>query len=85
MDPAGCAARRTPPHRSLERFVGIPFTHKDYLELVDWPGRIIRQAKRGYIQANFQRLSLEQDTWRTLTIEFEDRFNNWVGSERIAM
>jgi putative transposase len=29
--------------------VGIPFGLKDYLELVDWGGREIKQNKRGYI------------------------------------
>jgi len=32
--------------------VGIPFSLKDYLELVDWSGRAIRKDKRGYIPAN---------------------------------
>jgi REP element-mobilizing transposase RayT len=30
---------------------GIPFNLKDYLELVDWGGREIKQHKRGYIPA----------------------------------
>jgi len=83
------------PHGSLERFVGnqnekigIPFTHKDYLELVDWSGRIIREGKRGFIHPDsppiLQRLGLEQDAWRILTTEFENRFNHWVGSEHIV-
>ena len=28
---------------------GIPFKLKDYLELVDWAGRAIKENKRGYI------------------------------------
>ncbi len=31
---------------------GLPFTLKDYLELVDWAGREIRCGKRGYIPAS---------------------------------
>ncbi len=31
---------------------GIPFSLKDYVELVDWGGREIRLNKRGYIPAN---------------------------------
>ena len=31
---------------------GIPFSLKDYLELVDWGGREIKRNKRGYIPAN---------------------------------
>jgi hypothetical protein len=30
---------------------GIPFTLKDYLELVDWGGREVRRHKHGYIPA----------------------------------
>ena len=89
------AKHKQPLHKSLERFVGnknevigIPFTNKDYLKLVDWSGRIIREGKRGFIQSDtppiLQRLSLEQDAWRILTTEFEDRFNHWVGSEHIV-
>jgi hypothetical protein len=31
---------------------GIPFSLKDYLELVDWGGREVKFHKRGYIPAN---------------------------------
>jgi len=31
---------------------GIPFKLKDYLELVDWGGREVKNNKRGYITAN---------------------------------
>jgi hypothetical protein len=31
---------------------GIPFRYTDYLELVDWTGRILRDDKRGAIPAN---------------------------------
>ena len=31
---------------------GIPFSLKDYLELVDWAGREIKPGKRGFIPAN---------------------------------
>jgi hypothetical protein len=31
---------------------GIPFNLKDYLELVDWGGREVKQYKRGYIPAS---------------------------------
>ena len=31
---------------------GIPFSLLDYIELVDWSGRIIREDKRGLFQAN---------------------------------
>jgi hypothetical protein len=32
--------------------IGIPFRLKDYVELVDWTGRIIREDKRGHIASD---------------------------------
>ena len=46
-----------PEARSLRPFAeqdtdGIPLNLKDYLELVDWGGREVKQHKRGYIPAS---------------------------------
>jgi putative transposase len=46
-----------PEHSCLRPFgeteeEGIPFSLKDYLELVDWGGREIKHNKRGYIPAS---------------------------------
>jgi REP element-mobilizing transposase RayT len=42
---------------------GIPYSLKDYLELVDWSGRAIRHGKRGHIPENtppiLERLGME--------------------------
>ena len=61
---------------------------EDYVELVDWSGRIIRSDKRGAINSNLpsiiERLGLEADHWKILTTEFEEQFNHWVGSELIV-
>ncbi|MGA9573810.1 MAG: hypothetical protein WBS20_07690, partial [Lysobacterales bacterium] len=38
-------------HFAEQDDVGIPFALKDYLELVDWGGRGIKQHKRGYMPA----------------------------------
>jgi len=42
---------------------GIPFTLSDYLELVDWSGRIIREDKKGHIPEHLpdilQRLDID--------------------------
>lgn len=81
--------------QSLESFVGInqdvvgiPFQLADYLELVDWTGRIIREDKRGHIDKTLPdilaRLSLNDDAWKILTTEFEQHFQCWVGSEHIV-
>ena len=71
-----------------EQTIGIPFRLKDYLDLVDWTGRIIRDDKRGAVESDLppilQRLSLDGDSWKILTTEFELRFKHWVGSEHIV-
>ena len=46
---------------------GIPLHLDDYLSLVDWSGRALRQDKRGAIPANIpsilSRLAIKPDTW----------------------
>jgi hypothetical protein len=46
----------------------IPFLFSDYLELVDWTGRIIRSDKRGAIDSRLppimQRLNVDAVAWR---------------------
>jgi len=63
---------------------GIPFNLADYLELVDWSGRIIRQDKKGYIPdhlpAILQRLDMDARHWIYLTKNFEHPFKNLVGA-----
>ena len=81
-------------HSALEQFIGsrsqeigLPFLLKDYLELVDWTGRIVRDDKYGAINSGLppilQRLNLELDAWKTVTTEFEGRFKQWVGAETL--
>jgi len=71
-----------------ENKIGIPFLLKDYIELVDWTGRIIQEGKRSYIDRSLPnilaRLSLDADSWKVLTTEFEKHFQCWVGSEQIV-
>jgi len=80
---------------SLEKFVGsspektgLPFVLRDYLELVDWSGRILRETKRGKMDSSLppilERLALNQQSWFILTTEFERQFGHWVGSEHIV-
>jgi len=68
--------------------MGIPYKLKDYIELVDWTGRVIRDDKPGYIENSLpktlDRLSLDANSWKALTTEFEDHFQSWVSSEHIA-
>ena len=68
--------------------VGIPFGLADYLELVDWTGRILRDDKRGHINNTLppilERLSFNENAWKVLTTNFEQQFKQWVGSEHIV-
>ena len=63
---------------------GIPFSLTDYIELVDWTGRIIREDKKGFIPSNtppiLQRLNIEADNWVYLTKHFEQPFTGLVGA-----
>ena len=62
---------------------GIFFSFPDYLELVDWTGRTLRNDKRGYINAELppilNRLHLSTERWHLNTTQFEaihpKRFN----------
>jgi len=73
---------------SASERIGLPFLENDYLELVDWTGRILREDKRGAIDHNLppilKRLELNKEIWQTLTQEFESQFSYWVGSEHIV-
>ncbi len=62
---------------------GLPFHLNDYLELVDWTGRIIRDDKRGAIPATLppilERLDIDPKQWLFMTTKFESRFKSLVG------
>jgi REP element-mobilizing transposase RayT len=63
---------------------GLPFNLADYLELVDWSGRIIREDKKGYIPDHLpnilQRLDMDARHWIYLANNFEQPFKNLVGT-----
>jgi REP element-mobilizing transposase RayT len=63
---------------------GLPFRLTDYLELVDWTGRIIREDKRGAIPVHLppilERLNIDTNHWLYLTKNFESPFKGLVGS-----
>ncbi len=56
----------------------------DYLELVDWTGRILREDKRGSIPKThppiLERLQIDPKHWLYMTQEFESRFKGLVGT-----
>ncbi len=62
---------------------GLPFKLDDYLSLVDWTGRIIRDDKRGSINNNLppilERLDIDQKHWIFMTTKFESTFKSMVG------
>jgi hypothetical protein len=63
---------------------GLPFKLTDYLELVDWTGRILREDKQGYIAQEIppilERLQIDPQHWGYLTKSFESRFKGLVGT-----
>jgi REP element-mobilizing transposase RayT len=63
---------------------GLPFRLKDYLELVDWSGRILREDKKGAIANNLpgilQRLDMDAKQFIYLSQNFEHPFKNLVGA-----
>ena len=63
---------------------GLPFRLNDYLELVDWSGRIMREDKKGQIPEHLpdilQRLKLDSRHWLYLTLHFEHPFRQLVGA-----
>jgi len=67
---------------------GIPFKLKDYMELIDWTGRVIREDKRGHIPDIYppilSRLNIEPKQWHELSQRFEANFKNFVG-EAVAI
>ncbi|MCL1052243.1 transposase, partial [Shewanella abyssi] len=63
---------------------GIAFSLKDYLELVDETGRVIRDDKRGAISANAEkilnRLNIPTKNWVKIITEFGQLFHGPVGT-----
>ena len=63
---------------------GILFNLVDYLQLLDWTGRQIREDKVGAIPSNsapiLERLSISPEHWVYLCANFESHFKGLVGS-----
>ena len=64
---------------------GIAFNLLDYIQLLDWTGRLIRENKRGSIDNNtpqvLNRLNISPAHWIEVCTHFEDRFKGLVGSK----
>ncbi|WP_419813123.1 hypothetical protein [Bacterioplanoides sp.] len=72
------------PRQSIPK--GIQMKLTDYLELVDWTGRILRHGKRGAIPKNSEsiltRLDIDDSQWLTMTEQFEACFKTFAGGEQ---
>jgi putative transposase len=62
---------------------GIPFPLEDYIELIDWTGRAIRDDKKGAIPGHIapilERLQLNDREWLSNVTHFGSRFYKVVG------
>ena len=63
---------------------GIPYSLLDYLELIDWSGRAIREDKRGAIASHHPKLlntlGLDSNDWLNLASNFGKNYHGAVGS-----
>ena len=63
---------------------GLPFRLTDYLELVDWTGRMLRDDKRGSILEDVPpilvQLNIDPKDWFYLSQHFESEFKSLVGT-----
>lgn len=63
---------------------GLPFNLKDYLGLVDWSGRTLREDKKGaipeHLPAILHRLDMDARHWVYFTQNFEQPCKDWVGA-----
>ncbi len=69
---------------------GIPYSLIDYLELLNWTGRILREDKRGTLDAQrpelLSVLGLEDKSWLELASGFGKNYQGAVGSlEKLAL
>ncbi len=64
---------------------GIAFDLKDYLELADWTGRIVREDKHGFIDPStpniLQKLQVDEQIWLETVQGFSKGFHSFVGPE----
>ena len=61
----------------------IPFRLRDYLALVDWSGRSVREGKRGFIAADappiLRRLNIDAEAWEVLMTRRRTLFGRAMG------
>ncbi|MGI2261407.1 transposase [Shewanella sp. GXUN23E] len=63
---------------------GIPYHFADYLQLIDWTGRAIRDDKRGFIHATTPKLlttlGISDDAWLLSAKDFRRQYGGISGS-----
>ncbi|QFU21479.1 transposase [Shewanella eurypsychrophilus] len=68
----------------LDTQAGIPFHFCDYLQLIDWTGRAIRNDKKGFIDSYqpklLNELGIAPDAWITSAKEFRRQYSGISGS-----
>ena len=76
--------RHGPQSHGLGIACCVSFTLPDYLQLVDWTGRAVRDDKRGAIplevQPIIQRLGLDQKQWLEMIQHFGRRYRRTAGA-----
>jgi hypothetical protein len=69
------AVKKLEELEELEEVEGLLFAYQDYLELVDWSGRIVRDDKRDFIDYELppilSRLHIAPERWRSNVTQFE--------------
>ncbi len=69
------------PNNDLKKGLPVPLT--DYLALVDWTGRIVREDKRGALSSTLppilDRLCMDQQEWLKLSQAFEKSYKTFAG------
>ncbi|WP_051369300.1 transposase [Psychromonas arctica] len=75
---------------SLSSQQGIPFSLLDYIKLVDWSARILREDKKGAIPSQHPKLlnalGLDSEHWLSLASSFGKDYQGAVGSlEELAL
>lgn len=75
--PFTCSPNRAHPEPAL------PYDFLDYLSLIDWTGRAVREDKRGAIPDSLApilaRLNIDTENWLDTVCQFEDRYHRVLG------
>ena len=74
---------------SDEESAFLPLSLRDYIELVDWTGRIARPDKKGFIPADapamLSALGLDEGQWRLLALEIQrEAITMFNGLDKLA-